>query len=168
MSSFQPQEQIFKTQDFNFFILYANTSPTDFQSYPSQIHGLTGCLISWSLLDSSIMNSPLSPAWKGLIFYADGKFHPYAKRKAHLSSQALEGFLESMEIIMKLGALEPRPITVLVQDSVSRDSESLALCASKPSQSPTSFMWTFCSQDNKIGSPSQRKHRESSMSCECI
>lgn len=61
-----PSKRHFKAQDFNFFILYANTSPpththTDFQSYPSPTHRLTGCLISWYLLDSSIMNVPPSP-----------------------------------------------------------------------------------------------------------
>lgn len=86
-----------KTSMFSFSM--QTLPPTDFQSCPCRIHRLTGCLISWYLLDSSIMNSPLSPAWKGLIFYADGKFHPYAKRKAHLSSQAIGGFFEPMEII---------------------------------------------------------------------
>lgn len=155
-----------KTSTFSFFM--QALSPADFESYPSWIHRLTGCLISWYLLDSSITNLPLSPAWKGLIFHADGKFHPYAKSKAHLSSRAIGDFLEPMEITQATWCFGVPPH----HDPCSRfslPSLRITRCAeSKPSPSMPSFTWTFCSLGNKIGSPSQRKHWESFWFCECI
>lgn len=156
-----------KTSAFLFFM--QALSPTDFQSYPSWIHRLTSCLISWYLLDSSIMNLPLSPAWKGLIFHADGKFHPYAKSKAHLSSRAIGDFLEPMEITHATWCFGVPPH----HDPCSRFSLlSLRITScveSKPSHSLPSFTWTFCSLGYKIGSPpAQRKHWESFWFCEYI
>ena len=106
------RDRLFKSRAFDFSILNANASPTDLLPYPSQIKGLTGCLISLCLLDTSAVSTGLILCTGSFSFTMQaGEAHPYAKTRAKLSTvrNEGEGLCEPAETTGDLGVLWDLP-----------------------------------------------------------
>lgn len=139
-SSLQLQEETFEGPRLQLFLSLCKHLPHWFSII--SISNIQTDRLSNFLVSSGFKyyeHAPLSPVWKRFIFYADGKFHPYAKKKAHLSSEVIGVSKSQWKLPIKWGAFELPPSQSLFKIQ-SPESQNHHLCEErKPFHSLSPF-----------------------------